>query len=697
MWVLVAAFLAYGVDRWLWLVRIDGNDGAILSADFERNPVLSGWKYFGGERGWSAATKAGDRGLAIDQSGKWVSPSAGTDPLQWYRLSFKCRKAGSAENGVRSGAIQCAVMFCDETGTVIQGSVNRAVQASERWERTELRFRAHPALDAAGALRPAVMRVEFTSTEVVPICIDDFLVEKTTASEVGDWSDRFYSKLSARLNYRGKDTRWMRLPGTMEKIRNRQRVRIVFLGDQIQEDLANTPIDVYLQRLYPGCTVEVISSTKAGAGVDYFKDHVADYVTRLRPDLLIVGGTSNPDEMVHFKSLVDEVCSSNVAGRRRTEILLLTNLWNSGATGEEAYRLTSAMRELDQEPEMNAVIPDDYRGNLMQFAKENGVEFLDMMGIISEYVFGSSVGANVGPATDSDGVPYIYWKRDWLYSDGSGKEVMARILEAYFSPMEGDAAAGGMMRDEGKLTPVRMFDPERTADDRDTYSAVRRDFGASAVERPALALRSKAADGARERSAEEATFRVPGQKIRESGYVFDQPLDVRSGDILVYWSFRSDRSAGEEESKLTMHLAFTEPTAGGREDRSQVSLTVRPGAACVLGVGGGIEAQGEVEHLVDAPVENFVDPAKPAKFRLLLRWVGGDSVVVEAASWNSRSRRWEAFIPFDRPGAPPLVMELSTVRNLQGTSSFKSIHFETQSVVAVLESVLVAMRPSMIR
>jgi hypothetical protein len=322
-----------------------------------------------------------------------------------------------------------------------------------------------------------------------------------------------------------------------------------------------------------------------------------------------------------------------------------------------------------------------------------------MMGIASEFFFGPAAVANVGPQAGSDGVPQSYWMRDWLHPNESGKEIMARILEAYFSPTGDNAATGGAVVDGGKSAPVRMFDPERNVEDRDTYSAVRREFGASAVERPALALRPGNEAMVRERAAgaSGAAFRVPGQAIRESGYVFDEPLDVRSGDVLVYWSFRSDRSAGEENGKLTMHLAFSEPTAGGREDRSQVSLTVRPGAACVLGVGGGIEPKGVVEHLVEAPVENFIDLAKAAKFRLLLRWVGGDRVVVEAASWNPRSRRWEAFIPFDRPGAPPLVMELSTVRNLLGTSSFKSIHFEAQSAVPILESVLVAMRPSIIR
>ena len=52
----------------------------------------------------------------------------------------------------------------------------------------------------------------------------------------------------------------------------RQTLRILMLGDSVQQDTANAPIDAFLERAYPECNVELISSTKGGTGVQFFKE-----------------------------------------------------------------------------------------------------------------------------------------------------------------------------------------------------------------------------------------------------------------------------------------------------------------------------------------------------------------------------------------------------------------------------------------
>jgi hypothetical protein len=701
--MIVAAVLvalgAYGVDRQFRGFLGPGVSGAVLESDFEVNPVLAGWKGKGDQVGWGEGTSAGGRGTLVVRQGEWVSPEAPAEPLQWYRMSFRSKVAEASQESAGKSELECAVNFRSERAEGHRSIVMPLLRPHDGWEKSEFRFRGYPFPDALGNFRPAFMQVRFYSEEAVAVCVDDVRVEEATVTEVGIWADRFYAQLPSRLSYRGKETRWKRLTGTMERLRNHQRLRIVFIGDDVVESLARVPVDIFLQRLYPGSVVEIVPMTEVVSEFGRISETIVKALVGLRPDLLIVGGVSNNDDFPALQMIVDQVRANNAAGRRRAEILLLSKGWKSGGQDAEEMRFTSDMRELDQEVERNAAVPDDIRGRLLRFAAANEVEFLDVMGVVSEFIFGPAAHASEGRQTGPDGVPYTFRKRDWLPGDESGWHLVGRILEAYFSPTGDGAAIARAMGGDGESKPIRVFDPQRSAEDRATSAAVKLEFGVSAVERPALAARlgGERMQGEQRRGAGIAAFRVSGQSMREVGYVFDEPLDVRLGDVTVYWSFRSDRNAGEDLGKLTMHLAFTDPTAGGREDRSQVSLTVRPGSASILGVGGGAKASSEVEHLLEVPVENFIDPVRVAKFRLLLRWVGGERMLAEAASWNPRSNRWEGFIPFDRPGAPTFAMELSTARDLLGTSSFKSIHFEAQSGVPELESVLVTMRPSMIR
>jgi hypothetical protein len=667
----------------------------LISAEFESNPIFAGWRNSGVASGWRGGGEAVDDGSIFVRDGTWVSPAVAAEPLHWYRLAFRSRTRGEAGDVANAS---CKVVFSAVQAEPSNSSLEFAVGRSDKWRKSDFRFRAHPTVDGAGNLNPTTMRVEFEERGGAYVDIDEVVIEATSASEAGKWADEFYEKLPAKLHYAVKPTRWRRLGGTIEKLQSHQKVRLVFMGDGIGE-LAKAPLDVYLQRLYPGCTVEVLSTSQDGGQTMQPGEDLGERVVKLKPDLVIIGGWSQGSDMAGLQAVVDQVRASNAVTKRKTEILLLTRAWDAKMLGGTDFRLTSDMREIDQEPEQNAFVPDDERGRLMRFAAKNGIEFLDMMGIASEFVFRQAALAAVGPPTGSDGVPLSYWVRDWLHPVESSKQIMGKILEAYFAPTAAGSGQAEATRQGAPSAPVRMFDPEHNPRDRTTYAEAKREFGASAVERPALALRFMGGSALKEArgSGTGAAFRVAGQSVREAGYNFDEALDVRSGDIAVYWSFRSSADEGEENGKLTMHLCFSDPTSSGRDDRAQVSLTVRPGGPSSLGVAGGGRVDSDVERLVEAPVENFIDRANVAKFRMLLRWVGGDRVVVEAASWNARASRWEAFIPFDRPGAPAFVLELSSARNLRGTTTFKSIYFEAQSAVPVLESVLVVMRPSMIR
>ena len=205
------------------------------------------------------------------------------------------------------------------------------------------------------------------------------------------------------------------------------------LGDSVQADTANAPLDALLQRAYPGSRIELISSTKGGTGVGYFKDHIAEYVTDYMPDLLMIGGISHPDDMSAFQSVIDQVRAHDSTNGRTTEILIQTKAWSSNNNFGN-YFLTPETRELDQDAALNPTIPDNYRGHLLSLAHTNGIEYLDMTGIAAEFIYGRAAAAGVGAPANANGDPYSFWLRDWVHSNDYGKQILGRELEIYFAP-----------------------------------------------------------------------------------------------------------------------------------------------------------------------------------------------------------------------------------------------------------------------
>jgi hypothetical protein len=617
--------------------------------------------------------------------------------MNWYRVAFRSKAIEEVAGSNVRGYPECIISFYDRTGHRASSEVRLSVQCLDRWQANELRFRAQSPFDEVGRPQSVTMRIEFSAPVGLSFYVDDFVLEETTTAEVAVSADKWYENLPDKLKYQPKATRWQRLSATLERFRRGGKVRIVVLGDQIQQSLANTPIDVFLERHYPACKVEIIPLVVEKKGQSSGVDQTIEGIIRLRPNLLILGGSTSPNSLSELQTVVDRIRGGDALMRRKTDILLLTDMSSPNGVEGNATGFTSDIIELDQEPKNNALIPDDYRGRLLQFAAENNIEFLDLVGILSEFASGAVGAASFSAPGNSDGVPYSVSGRDWTHPSESSKQINARILEIYFAQSIEKKPGLHINRKTKDVVSMRLFDAEGNVEDGETYAVVRREFGASVVERPVLARTFLHREGSIDQKSDGLNgmaFRVGSQRLREIGYVFDEPLDLRRNDVVVYWAFRTDRSAGDEQSRLAMSLCFAEPSVG---ERAQVSLAVRPGKASMLSVGGELDRVVAVEHEVEVPVENFSDSEKAAKFRLSLRWMGGDRVVAEADAWHPRLNRWEPFVPFDRPGAPPLVLELSVEKNLLGTTTFKALFFEAVSAKPKLEAVLVTLRPSMIR
>ncbi len=693
--ILCLVVMAYGLDRKFCPKGRSVPSAEAIRSNFEVNPLLAGWNSSGPGAEWTEVEHVTGRAAISVRGASWQSRLVNGDVRQWYRLAF--RSKGPSGESVRNGKVVsgCLVEWFDGREKAVDQAVRFDVEREKRWRLNEYWFRTQSQMDVEGNLVALGLKIRFVADERNEFFVDEVVLEKMSTAEVENWAAIFYESFPSPIQYKPADNRWERIPQMMTKLRGHQKVRVIVVGDDIQQDLVSAPIELFIERNYPGCRVELVPSIMLEGGIRGIRGNIPGFTTRFNPDLIVIGGHLAQDDMPVLQELVNEVKANDSLARRRTELLLLTPGWRPTEVQESGVRFSSDMRELNQDVARNAVVPNDVRGELLRFAEKNGIEFLDMMGIISEFIYGAASTANAGPATAADGVPYGFWTRDWIHPAEIGKHLMGRILELYLAPSD-VVAQRVVSRDQS----LKKVEEGAQGSDRELLIEMRRKFQVSALERPAF-LRTFDKEGlggrVEARGGKSVTFRLGNDERKELGFNFDEPADLRHGDVAVYWSFSSDRAAGEERGKVGMHLSFTDPGRRGRHDRAQVSLIVRPGGVSVLGINGELLQEQSVEYPVEVPVENFVDSKTEAKFRLLLRWTGGDRVVAEAASWSARTKRWEGFTPHDRPGAAPLIMELSILKNFLGTTAFKSIFFEAFSDVPRLGSVLVTVRPSLVR
>lgn len=187
---------------------------------------------------------------------------------------------------------------------------------------------------------------------------------------------------------------------------------------------------------------------------------------------------------------------------------------------------------------------------------------------------------------------------------------------------------------------------------------------------------------------------LPGENWAQVTYFFDQPPDVRDGDIVVYWAFKSVPLAGPEESKLYMYLNFTDVPVLTYPEPARIAMNVRPLTWCVLYCDPGWQLPNDPELYIDPPVTTFPNAQTIEKFRVIVHWEGGDRVTVTPAFWNRTAELWQPFTPRDHPELGPVVMELSIANHLFGNTVFKSVFFQAYSSYPELDSVLVTVRPT---
>jgi hypothetical protein len=199
----------------------------------------------------------------------------------------------------------------------------------------------------------------------------------------------------------------------MRKLRSGETLRIVMLGDSIINDTGNSAYDVLLERMYPGSRVEVVTSVRGGTGCTYYQleDRVQSYVIDLKPDLLIIGGISHGHDPEAVRSVIRQVRTKS-----NPDILVMSGAVSFPPDYDKIFlklsprERTIAIRRLK-----------NYRPGLERVAQQEKAAYLDFRTQWDAYV--QSVRKHP-----------MWLHRDYVHANARGRQVLARVLEAYFRP-----------------------------------------------------------------------------------------------------------------------------------------------------------------------------------------------------------------------------------------------------------------------
>jgi lysophospholipase L1-like esterase len=201
--------------------------------------------------------------------------------------------------------------------------------------------------------------------------------------------------------------RWRGLERTMTRLKDGPSLKIVMLGDSIIGDTSSSRYELLLGRLYPQCKVEKVVSVRGSTGCWWYKNdnQVEPYVLRHKPDLLMIGGISQREDVDSIRAVIQQV-----RAQQSPEILLMTPVF--GAMRDPHIAKWTFDIPAD---------PPDYRYRLRQLAEQERCGFLDLTGVWWRYI------------QQSGKVPG-WFMRDAVHANERGFQILGRILERFFAP-----------------------------------------------------------------------------------------------------------------------------------------------------------------------------------------------------------------------------------------------------------------------
>ena len=268
----------------------------------------------------------------------------------------------------------------------------------------------------------ASIQIAFQSKGVVDV--SDIVMKKVSAEMAQQWNDALYATLPA-LDFHPATDSFKLLPKTAEALKTGKPWRVVMLGDSIMNDSYNSVFQAQVKRDFPQSQIDFIISIRGRTGCWFYQDpqNFDDYVTKHKPDLLMIGGISNlngycdkvPEAMQHIKSVIDQ------AQKLGCEVVLLSPPhsidWRRAELQNEAANLPIMKWNEDTLDQRNnlPLLWSPYDA----LAKTCNIAFWNMTIPTADYIAKSEK-------------PHDFFNRDIIHNNDRGKQIVGRILSSYF-------------------------------------------------------------------------------------------------------------------------------------------------------------------------------------------------------------------------------------------------------------------------
>jgi hypothetical protein len=332
-------------------------------------------------------------GYYPDKGGQLLGPSVPVckNEFEFYLLSFDAKAPENCYWGV---------FFNDKDDKMLVSDIYASVYAGKEKRHYEQVIYGR---EKATGIHPFLQSVKGIEAW-------DLQLKLISAKDAAEWCDRLYQTLPP-LSCPAPANRLKLLPKTIAAMKSGKPWRVVMLGDSIVNDTFNSNFQSLLMRLYPKADMKFICSVRGSTGCWHYQEpeHLKSYVSDLKPDLLIIGGISQKNDIDAIRKVI--VMTQKQIG---CEILLM-----SGPLGKD-------WRKYDEKKPEAAIsaqrwAPDPFVGKQRQLAGELHVEFLDTATMWHNYL-------------GQSGKPWQWFQRDAVHGDDRGKQIVGRIIEAYFKP-----------------------------------------------------------------------------------------------------------------------------------------------------------------------------------------------------------------------------------------------------------------------
>ena len=242
------------------------------------------------------------------------------------------------------------------------------------------------------------------------VIADDGIIIRTNQRTL-EQIERTYSEMPP-VQYKPPSDRMDQLSQTRRRLTEGGTLRVVMLGDSIVNDTSRSCWNLLLERDYPNCRIEKITSVRGSTGCWWYKEtpRVKKYVLDHQPGLVIIGGISQRGDIDSIREVIRQIRSSC-----RADVLLMT-----GAFGQVDPSNEGQWKKISDPNHFS-----DYRKGLEKLAYETKTAFLDMEVAWAKYI-------------RQCGKDLEWFKRDPIHANERGEQILGHILAAYISSSVAD-------------------------------------------------------------------------------------------------------------------------------------------------------------------------------------------------------------------------------------------------------------------